>query len=94
MNLLAKTEELRSLKVARSWIPNDGKLVSLATMFRWASKGCKGVKLQTLRTPRGTFTSREAVAEFLADIDAVRRSDEVTDATVEQLRAAGLRGAS
>jgi len=92
IDLLADPDKLRSLSVARLWVPHDGKAISTATMFRWAQRGVHGVKLQVLRSPRGTFTSRAAINEFLTAVDAVRSgtANAVDDATEDQLRDAGL----
>ena len=39
---------------------------SLATVYRWAFKGVRGVKLETIMIGGRRFTSREAVAHFVA----------------------------
>lgn len=92
LDLLDAPQTLRTLSVARHWVPHDGKPISTATMFRWASRGCQGVTLQVLRTPRGTFTSQDAINEFLRRVDQSRRGNgqEVETVTPEQLESAGL----
>lgn len=39
---------------------------SRCTMFRWAFKGVRGVKLETLVCGHKRFTSKEAIARFVA----------------------------
>lgn len=36
--------------------------------FRWASRGCRGVKLPVVRTPSGMATTRSQVIRFLAEL--------------------------
>ena len=39
---------------------------SRCTLFRWAFKGVRGVKLETLLIGNQRFTSKEAIARFIA----------------------------
>lgn len=43
-----------------------GKPLHKRVPFRWASRGCRGVKLAVLRTPTGLATTRSQVIAFLA----------------------------
>ena len=88
-------ENLMPLEIARkSWVPkrSTDKPISTATIYRWAKRGCCGVKLEVLYTPDGAVTSRAAVMEFLAAVDKARRGGppERLQATDEELCAAGL----
>ena len=43
----------------------EGKRPSRSVLFRWASRGYRGVILETIRIRGGRFTSREALARFI-----------------------------
>lgn len=93
------TDELRPLSYARRrWIPrrHNGKPVSPSTIFRWARKGVRGVKLPVLFTPTGAVTSEKACRHFLEEVDRVRRGSmnetRLIDASDDDLRRAGLIG--
>lgn len=95
----ASADELQSLRYARThWIPrhDNGRPISPATAYRWIRKGVKGVKLRALMMPHGCYTTEAAVREFLAAVDAVRRSEvcdnPAIDASEDELRAVGLGG--
>ena len=91
-------EALKPIDFARrKWIPRrDGnRPVSPSTMYRWAKKGVKGIRLKILFTPGEAVTSEAACREFMRRVDEARRS-EFTDATVvdvsnSELIAAGLK---
>src|SRR5690348_8488540 len=48
------------------WLPSlrAGKRISLATIHRWAAKGVKGRRLQTLRVGGALCTSQQWLLEF------------------------------
>ncbi|MFK7821624.1 MAG: hypothetical protein AB8G99_23125 [Planctomycetaceae bacterium] len=94
-------DNLISVAEARSkFIPrnDDGKPISLATLYRWINKGLLGpdgtrTKLQVVYRGRKPFTTPEAIGAFfdaLTESRSVRSDQEVVDATKEQLRRAGL----
>lgn len=58
-------EELLTLTQAARLIPSshDGKKTSPSTLFRWASRGLKGVRLEILQVG-GKRTSKEALTRF------------------------------
>jgi hypothetical protein len=60
------TEQVVSLGEATKRLPRRraGKGVHLATMYRWAMRGCRGVKLETLRVGGTLCTSLEALQRF------------------------------
>src|SRR5262245_28478298 len=63
-------EELLGLERARllcTWKGPGG--VSFATIWRWTKAGFRGVVLETLETPSGMATSREAIARFVQAIN-------------------------
>jgi hypothetical protein len=47
--------------------PNrKGNRISLTTCFRWASRGCRGVVLETVRVGSRLVTSEQALERFVA----------------------------
>lgn len=72
-------ESLLSLAEARSAFPG-GKRISAATIQRWRLNGVRGVILETVRIGGLRYTSREAVARFIAKQNA----DESPVATITQ----------
>jgi hypothetical protein len=42
----------------------DGKRVHISAIYRWAQRGVKGVRLETLKIGGTTYTSREALQRF------------------------------
>lgn len=43
----------------------NGRKVHISAVYRWASKGVKGVRLETVRIAGALFTTREAVEDFI-----------------------------
>jgi hypothetical protein len=52
----------------------QGKRVSTVTLWRWATGGCRGIILETLQTPSGRVTSREALARFFLALTESRQA--------------------
>lgn len=67
--MLSGAETLISLSDARK-LPllrrNGGKSPDISTLVRWALRGVRGRKLQTILVGGRRFTSAEAVARFVA----------------------------
>jgi hypothetical protein len=59
-------EDLLSLTAAAKETPGRP---TVRTVWRWASSGVSGVKLQTLKVGGRTFTSRQALQRFLAELN-------------------------
>lgn len=59
-------ETLISFSDARSAFPGIKRRLSLATLHRWRLSGVRGVKLETILIGGLRFTSREAIARFIA----------------------------
>lgn len=59
-------EELLTLSEAARFCPRrrQGKKPHLSTLYRWATRGSRGVMLETLQTPGGLCTSKEALRRF------------------------------
>ncbi len=51
------------------YLRRGGKPIHLATVHRWASRGAKGVRLETMKFPGGMRTTAEAVLRFLATLN-------------------------
>jgi len=60
------TAEFMTLAEAAKSLPGKPHV---STLHRWARRGVGGVRLQTWRVGRRTFTTDEAVAEFLAGLN-------------------------
>lgn len=93
------SEEILALSAASREIPGRPHP---STLFRWATgTGCNGHKLEVIRVGRRLFTSREAIARFLAACNdgrpvvapdlkvATKRRKEIA-AAVRRVRAAGV----
>lgn len=52
----------------------QGKRVSTVTIWRWATHGSGGVILETLQTPSGRVTSREALQRFFEALTQSRQA--------------------
>lgn len=61
-----RIEEVRSFPDAAAGLPRcrGGKKVNVATLYRWASHGCRGVRLETIQIGGTRCTSREALQRF------------------------------
>lgn len=47
-----------------------GKRVAITTPWRWATKGCRGVVLETFHIGGRRYTTKQALEEFHAKINA------------------------
>lgn len=65
MSIDVNSEDLLTLRDARSEFPG-GRRLGLATIQRWRLHGVRGVKLETLLIGGSRYTSREAIARFIA----------------------------
>ena len=63
-------ETLISLSGAGRKIPVDANPIDPSTIWRWARKGRRGIKLETIRLGGRTVTSIEAVARFLTALNS------------------------
>ncbi len=71
-----ETESLLTFSQAAAEQPcrRLGKRVSTVTLWRWATRGSGGVILETLQTPSGRVTSREAIARFFLALTEQRQA--------------------
>ncbi|QDV44382.1 hypothetical protein Enr13x_42470 [Stieleria neptunia] len=61
------TEDILTMSQAAKELPNRP---NVSTLWRWANRGLKGKKLETLRIGgRNTVTSRQALTRFLDAIN-------------------------
>ena len=67
------SEHLLSLSEAAAVMP--GRPVCRQTVYRWAFRGIRGIKLETWTVGGGRHTSREAIGRFLAALNAPSSSD-------------------
>jgi uncharacterized protein DUF1580 len=62
-------ENVIPLTSAPSYLPRrNGKPIHNSTLFRWASKGVRGVRLETIRVGGSRCTSIEALRRFVAQL--------------------------
>jgi hypothetical protein len=59
-------EQLLTLVEAARRLPSRrcGKRVHSATVYRWISRGIRGVRLESIRVGGSTYTSAEAIQRF------------------------------
>jgi uncharacterized protein DUF1580 len=64
-------EQILSLNDAAKMLPvaRNGKKPHIATLYRWASRGFRGTRLETCRVGRTRFTSIEALERFIRSIN-------------------------
>ena len=71
-NLDIQQEQLISLKEAPKHLPKrNGKRTHYSTVFRWATKGARGRKLESVLIGGMRYTSVEALSRFTASATAV-----------------------
>jgi hypothetical protein len=71
------TEELVSLSEVASMFPGRrGRKVAVATCWRWATRGRKGVRLETISIGGRRYTSREALMRWIDRLNPVQRVEE------------------
>lgn len=66
MTIDATKEDLVSFNDARCAFPGRDRL-SLATLHRWRLHGVRGTKLETILIGNRRFTSKQAIARFIAN---------------------------
>lgn len=92
-------EHLLPLKDIANVLPRrKGKKISFSTIWRWAERGLRGVKLETIRCGGTLYTSTEALHKFAEALTTgqpmrVRTSKQrqrAVDAAEAQLKKAGF----
>ena len=96
------TEDAISLKAATKLrrLHRDGKRPHVATIYRWATVGCRGVILESWFVGQARCTSEQAIIRFLdrlsaglslpADAPTPRERDRQIEAAEHRLAAAGI----
>ncbi len=51
--------------------PRGGRKLAISTVYRWATRGCRGVKLEVLRAGGTMCTTRSAVLRFYDGVTRV-----------------------
>jgi hypothetical protein len=81
------SEDLVTLRQAAALLPHRrGRPTAYSTVWRWATRGARGVVLETVVLGGGRVTSRQAISRFAA---ALTRSV-AAGRTLRQTRAASL----
>lgn len=59
---------------AASWLERRfGRRPNVATLWRWATRGIRGIRLSTIAMGRFRFTTERALERFITDVSAVER---------------------
>jgi hypothetical protein len=74
-------EELLTLTAATKLLPGRP---NVATLWRWRTAGCRGVKLETVLIGGRRMTSREALARFFAATTAAADGEPIRSETPRQ----------
>jgi len=84
----AKQEDLLSLRAAAAGLPRRraGKRPHVATVYRWAKRGLRGVVLETLQVGGTLCTSQEALQRFFEALTAPGRVSAARAVTNDQDR--------
>jgi hypothetical protein len=71
---------------------SGGKRVHVATPFRWASRGVRGIRLEVVRLGGRTYTSEEALLRFFQRISTTTAAKSIeTAAVATPLRNEGIK---
>jgi len=69
-------DELITLKEVAAMVPGlCGGRMNPQTVYRWATRGVRGVKLETVMVGGRRLTSREAVRQFIETLTAAQNGD-------------------
>jgi hypothetical protein len=86
-------EELMSISEASRLLPNNP---GPETIWRWRTKGIRGIRLQTVLIGGRRFVTRKAIEEFIerlteaAEQRSTEQRQERSEATIVNLKSAGL----
>ncbi len=74
-----------SLMEATKMLPSrpNGKRFTVATLFRWAMKGLRGAKLETILVGQCRYTSLEALGRFVIAINRDREGPSLASLNVD-----------
>jgi hypothetical protein len=78
-------ESLLTLAQAADELPRRrrGKKTHLSTLYRWATAGCRGIRLETIQIGATRCTSREALQRYFEALSepVLSRADHLRDAS-------------
>ena len=82
-------ETMLPLREAAKLLPSRkmGRKVAVATLYRWSSKGCRGVILESWSCGSARVTSEEAVARFVGRLSRARDPKAVTAHLADRTKA-------
>lgn len=67
-------EQVMTLVEAARWLEvRFGRRPNVATLWRWATRGIRGIRLGTIALGRYRYTTERALERFIADTSAVER---------------------
>ncbi len=74
-------EQVLALAQAAAEMPRRrrGRKTHVSTLYRWATRGCRGVVLETIQVGATRCTSREALQRFYERLSSGQRPDEGDD---------------
>ena len=78
-------EELLTLAEASHVIPTRP---DVRTIWRWLERGCRGVRLDSIRIGGRRYTSREAIERFLGTLNDERQEDPPATRRTRRIRRA------
>lgn len=94
MSIDIHRERLLSLAQAARLLPSRP---SPTTMWRWCTRGIRGVRLRSVKIGRSRMTSEEALQEFVSNLnpeviseDSPQKHETRSPASTEALRKRGL----
>ena len=76
-----QTEKVLTFTQAAKALPGRP---NVATLWRWRTAGCRGVKLETVLVGGKRYTSREAIQRFVAETTAAADGEAVQPRTPKQ----------
>ena len=82
-------EELVPLAKIPEVLPRgqSGKKIHRATGFRWALKGIRGIRLETIKVGGSRFTSHEALSRFIVHLSAGAQNAQLIASSLESTQA-------
>lgn len=76
-----ENEQLLSMTQAAKLLPGRP---DVATLWRWRTSGCRGIKLESILFGGRRYTSREALSRFIAATTAAADGEPVRSETPRQ----------
>ena len=88
-------DTLLTLAQAARHLPRraSGKPIHVATLYRWARDGCRGVFLETVQVGHQSYTTEAALQEFIKELTKLRRTDAGSRGGASTCRQAAVRDA-